>query len=398
MEQYYLKSFLIIPLIFLFAGCGDAVRPNENLVTDSIFVEVERGAVLYATVKDVNGVVAKDYNNSNIYLFDTLPTYPLVASGGVIKIANDTNKTVLLDINMSSYTNNITPITTILTESNRTKRAFLEEKLMGDFTLTKEELYSIPSKKENTNLAVLTNHLYKKAKENNTTLENIYNYTNNTTLKSEFDSFKAAIQNNSTLMVNGAIDSLKLENYLYEQNSSLFTKLQDVAKIAKKEFLTTNNIEDIWKISFPIKNQNFSNIKIGVKIIKYETDGTPDIGEFVYSGVDITNGTISNPTRLDVYGKGDSDSGATWYDKLSDTILQNGFELQNGVLTLNIGNAMKQQRFVSENTFKVATTYDITITSSENIFLYGFPMSLNLIYNQYKFEAKEGMSGEIVIK
>jgi len=399
MTKYIGKTFLIAPLILLFSGCGNESRPNDTLLTNSIFVEVERGAVLNATVKDANGVVAKDYNNSNIYKFDTLPKYPLVVTGGIIKIDGDTSKTVLLDIKMSSYTNNITPITTILTESDIAKRASLEEKLMSDFGITKVELYGIPSKVKNSNLAILTNLLYIKAKANNTSLENIFNYnTDNTLLKNDFNSFKLQVKNNSSLMNNGIINSFKLENYFYEQDSSLFTKIQDVAQLPRKEFLSSDNIEDIWKVGFNIKNQNFSDIKIGVKIIKHENDGTDDIGEFVYSGMDIVNGSVSNPKRLEVYGKGDADNGSAWYDKSTDTILQNVFKVEDGKLLLNLGYAMKQQKFVSENTFKATSTYDIYITSSSNIFLYSFPMTLNLIYNQYKFEAKEGMSGEIVIK
>ncbi|KIM03623.1 MAG: hypothetical protein KN64_11545 [Sulfurovum sp. AS07-7] len=399
MTKYIGKTFLIAPIVLLFSSCGNESRPNDTLLTNDVFVEVERGAVLNATVKDANGLLAKDYNNSNIYKFDTLPKYPLVVTGGIIKIDGDRNKSVLLDVKMSSYTNNITPITTILAESDMTKRASLEARLISDFGITKEELYSIPSKVKNSNLAILTNLLYVKAKQNHTSLENIFNYNiSDSSLKNDFENLKSRVETNSSLMNDGRIDSLKLENYFYEQNSSLFTKMQDLAQLPKKEFLSSDNIEDIWKVGFDIKNQNFSDIKIGVKIIKHENDGSDDIGEFVYSGMDIVNGHISNPKRLEVYGKGDTENGSAWYDKSTDTILQNVFKVEDGKLLLNLGYAMKQQKFVSENTFKATSTYDIYITSSSNIFLYSFPITLNLIYNQYKFEAKEGMSGEIIIK
>lgn len=400
-KQIQKISIFLFILINIF-GCGGESRPTERLINDCILVEVERGAVFHATVKDANGIVARDYNNSNVYIFDTLPTYPLSVSNGIIYLDNNLSKRVLLDINMSSYTNTITPITTILAESNTTKKAFLEGELFSNFGLSKEQLYSIPSRVQNTNMAILTNFLYKKAKETNSTLSELYNFDNHDELKVQFDSFKQTIESNPNLMVNGLIDSLKLENYLYDLNNSLFTKAPDESVLETKNYLTTDNILDIWMLKIPLKNENFSNLYIGIKIIKHENDGSNDIGEFVYSGVNISNGVLSNPIRIDVYGVGDSGSGGTWYDsKYNDGgILEKSFSLSNdGLLSINLGYGMTQQTMVSEISFKQPTTYEIYISASQNIFQKSSSTILNtLTTKKYSFTGFEGMSGEIIVK
>ena len=77
---------------------------------------IERGPVLQSIVKDAQNKFAVNTANTNEYIFSSSPTYPITASEGWIDIDQDNNKTtndVFLDVNLSSYSNIITPITTI---------------------------------------------------------------------------------------------------------------------------------------------------------------------------------------------------------------------------------------------------------------------------------------------
>jgi hypothetical protein len=120
----------------------------------------------------------------------------------------------------------------------------------------------------------------------------------------------------------------------------------------------------------------------------------------VYSGLSIVDGVLSNPTRIDVYGVGRSGTGGTFFDSQYNTgaILENAITLNGNDLSLNIGYIMKQQTLVDASSFKVVTTYDITLISSQAIFQYSIDKSLNLIKGRYNFTNKKGISGVLQIK
>ena len=410
MKSTLFITFIFFCLTFIMSACGGGSgRPSDTVIpssTSTTTIEVERGPVKLANVKDANGNLARDKNGSNFYVFDSLPTYPITVTEGIIEINNDKNKTVILDINMSSYTNVITPITTLLSDSDKNKRADLEAYLMNTYNLTKEELYQSPSKSKNENIALLTNVIYKITKEKNSSINTIFSYKNlitdtDTTLNDEFKRLSSKLDTNDSLKTNGKLDSLKLENYLYDTNSSLFTKIDDLAILPTREVNTSDDVQDIWKISFKINPlTNYNDFNIGIKISKHENDGTPDIGEFVYSGLSIKSGKLSNPSRIDVYGVGDSGSGGTFFDSQYNTgaILENAITLNANTISLNLGYVMKQQSLVDASNFKIVTKYDIIVVSSLPIFKYSIDTSLSLIKNKYSFIGKKGMSGELNIK
>ncbi|MEA2050938.1 MAG: hypothetical protein U9O56_09445 [Campylobacterota bacterium] len=422
MKFKLLKTTTICIAILFHIGCGeDEKRPNlileqnddnNNDDNDTIYqasqvYEVERGAVYGAKVVDANGLFALQDIDTNIYRFSVVPTYPIVVSSGWIDIDSDQNKSrsdIELDIELSSYYSSITPVTTILAESNDTKREAIESKLTQYFDLNSSELIQIPSKSTNQNLAVLTNAIYKSSKENNTTIKELFNYKtlieeNNQTLKQSYDELFSI--SDTSIYTNGKIDSLKLEKYLFDTNNSLFTKLENLGTIENKIKLSSDDIEDIWEISFKIDSDyNYTDFDIGVEFIKYEDDGSNDKGEFVYTNLSITDGNISTPTELRVYGYGDSGSGGTWFDTSYNPqqVLEKSITLDDNILSLNLGYVMKNQSAVSETTFKVKTTYDITIVASKPIFKYSSTKSLELINKKYSFLNKYGMTSEIQIK
>ncbi|MEA2016803.1 MAG: hypothetical protein U9N59_00010 [Campylobacterota bacterium] len=366
--------------------------PNTNKT-----VYVERGAVYLAIVKDSDGNYAVNTPNTNIYNFEDVPTYPIYASSGWIDIDNDNNKTlndVVLDLNLSSYSNNITPVTTLLSESNTTRRAAIEVKLFELFGINNVDLYKLPSVANNDKLEELTNALYKLSKEYNKTINNLFNYDtliieSNSTLEDEV--FKLSLYNYSG----------SLETYLYEENSSLFTNIKNIGTLDYKEITSTSDIEDIWNISLEVNSGiDYDSFNIGVRFIKSEDDGSDDMGDFVYKDISIRDDNITAPSKLDIYGYGDNKSGGTNFSDSydPDNVREGSISLENGILKLNLGYVMKNQTAVSESRFKIATDYDIKIVSTKPIFKYSKTLTLKLIYNEYDFINAQGVTGEIKIK
>jgi len=163
---------------------------------------------------------------------------------------------------------------------------------------------------------------------------------------------------------------------------------------------TTDNLEDIWNISFKInKDIDYNNLDIGVKFLKYESDGTPDIGKFICHNLSIEKGIISKPDTILIEGIGDSGSTTDTYDKnWKPQLLDNTILLNDNIITINLADIMKSQVVVKESTFKAKTTYKIFITSNNE----------NLIQNGVEIEEFElkylnlnntkGIIGEMEIK
>ena len=127
----------------------------------------------------------------------------------------------------------------------------------------------------------------------------------------------------------------------------------------------SDDVEDIWNISFKIDNKNLDNFNIGVKILKESTGATGDI---VFSGLSIKNGVINSPKKIDIYGiKSNGDEGGTHFDSgyNPDNILSKSISLDGDILTIKFGTVIKQQDVVSVNSFKAISRYKIQIDSDK---------------------------------
>lgn len=152
----------LICSILLFQGCG-----SDSNSLGSTDVIVERGKVYNAKVVDAQGNVAKQKENQNVYTFPTPPVYPVSVSGGWIDVDNDGNLTtsdIALDINMSSYSNTVTPVTTFIAsgDADEAKREARMETLMEKTGITSiEELLAPPSMAGSKNNIALNNAIFK---------------------------------------------------------------------------------------------------------------------------------------------------------------------------------------------------------------------------------------------
>jgi len=163
----------------------------------------------------------------------------------------------------------------------------------------------------------------------------------------------------------------------------------------------SDDIEDIWNISFKIDTSvDYSDFNIGVKFVK-ESSGA--MGEIVFTGLNISNGVINNPSYIIIKGvKSDSTSGQTYfYDSYNpDDILSNSVALNNSILTLKLGTIMQKQTVTSEATFKAISNYNVKINSDKLLIDESKNISLGNLTDfdfSTNFENKNGLEGMIEI-
>lgn len=186
-----------------------------------------------------------------------------------------------------------------------------------------------------------------------------------------------------------------IENSVFAGNFESFLNNGNFLKVEKK---SSDNIENIWNISFKIDTSNLSDFKIGIKFIK-ESSGA--VGEVVFKGLNITDGKITDPSYIIIYGeKSNEDNGETYFysNYNPNGILSNSITLNGDLLTLKLGTIMKVQSIVDESTFKAVSKYHIVIASDKLPIKESKTVSLNSLttYN-YSFNSN-GLEGYIEIK
>lgn len=171
-------------------GGGGGGSSAPSTATD---VTVERGKVFEATVVDSSSPVqtAVQKANQNVYTFASTPTYPIKVTGGWIDVNDDGTmdaNDVVLDVELVSYSNVVTPITTYIASSDETIRNNKLAELVASInaasttgTVTAADLLKVPSSAP-LDTALLANAIYKEMKMEgssyNATKESVINYFN----------------------------------------------------------------------------------------------------------------------------------------------------------------------------------------------------------------------------
>jgi len=157
------KILLSLAGFLILSGCGSDSESQSNYD-----VIVERGPVYDANVTDSSGQVATQVEDgNNTYRFDEEIVYPVTASGGWVDVDRDGNLTendVMLDVNLSSYSNVVTPTTTLLADANESEREEILDTLEEITGADEEELLGDPSVAPRNSLIVL-NAVYEKLVE-----------------------------------------------------------------------------------------------------------------------------------------------------------------------------------------------------------------------------------------
>jgi regulator of RNase E activity RraB len=172
MTKSILSLAVVSALSIGLTGCGGG--SSSDSTTN---VEVERGKIYDATVTDSSTPVktATATTGSNIYKFDGTPTYPIRVTGGWIDVDGDgemSSNDIENDLELTSYSTVVTPVTTFLADGNESVRAEKLAALLEDLNVTEDELMKVPSKANNKAI-ILNNAVYKAIQENSDSLNNL---------------------------------------------------------------------------------------------------------------------------------------------------------------------------------------------------------------------------------
>lgn len=266
----------------LLIGCGG----GSSSSTSSTTVQVERGAVLNATVTDANGNIAKPISTySNSYRFDTAVTYPITVSSGIIDVNGNSlvdTQDIKLNTPLKSSSNKVSLISTLIYDSDTNKENENLEKLVKLAkeelvlnTLDKQTLLDLPSQSKES--MILTNALYKNIKENSSNSDEYIDSLFDENNTSRITDVKAFISSLKTTFESSTEESLKqkaieLENQVVNdlQTSSLIEKLTDteVEEIKAKMEKNNNQTEDKTNISY-LLNKTFYEYEEGYEDLSY---------------------------------------------------------------------------------------------------------------------------------
>lgn len=183
-KSFTLSLALLATLGLTFSACGT----DDSLSTESEVYEVivERGKVYEATVVDSSSPVqlAVQQDGENVYLFSNQPVFPVRVNGGWIDVNDNGIKDemdILLDIEMESYSNVVTMVSTYIADSDADTRAKKLEELRArvneagvglESELTAAELLRAPSEATQ-DAIVVANAIFKDMKENAGSLQNV---------------------------------------------------------------------------------------------------------------------------------------------------------------------------------------------------------------------------------
>ena len=388
-----------ILFIFMFLGCGPSGTTNnikknikDNNISDtSVPITVERGPIFKATVTDINGNKAINDNLgfSNIYRFATQPSYPITVTGGYIDINRDgklDENDTKLDINMSSYSNIVSPLTTIV--GNNTK---IIKELSKYYKISKEEItQEIPSQSSK-NAIILSNIVYEALKQGYTICSDEFNQTVEKIDNLYKQNFSEITDLNklAKLLEKEVIKGLEVKRLTQTETESIESNLSNHEVLANTSFIknyhTTDNIQDIWNIILKIPNNtNINKFDIGVHIVKNKPK---TIGDLLIEGITIKDNKVTNINSLNVFGKKVSGTtGSIGYDSRND-ITQNAVAiLQGDSLLIKLGYIMEKQDIVSSDSFKRVADYNTTLYISK-LDINAVPISddftLQLQYNKF---------------
>lgn len=161
---------------------------------------------------------------------------------------------------------------------------------------------------------------------------------------------------------NGSWKVLGLDEQVYSDGT--FQKISSISQ-GKGYWLNSDVgfvLNDVWTLILEKDlTQNIINFEIAISIKKNESDGTPDIASFIYKGLSLQDGVLSNPTSIFIGGWGDS---STYTKTHTETeLLSNAIYIKDEKIYLNLGYVMETQ--FSGVDFNQKAIYDISINYNE---------------------------------
>ena len=251
MKKIYMAG--LIGASVLFSGCGgssgsssvDEVIDNNpvtpTVISDTTTVQVVRGPVLGAIVKDNSGKVASSEGNG-YYKFTGSVIYPIVSSGGIIDVDRDGTVSpgdVRNDLNMTTTSGNVLTMVTTYEADSKTKSMI--DSVAQTLNIATADLH-LKTPLDSTAIEAMSNVLYKYAQDNNVTTESFTQIENE--IKTEFESYTDS--HDSQKVEQELISTIVSEDKVTE------LKAEDIESEVKKinddyaaEYATANNEYEI---------------------------------------------------------------------------------------------------------------------------------------------------------
>ena len=368
-------------LSLFFIACGPSGGGCNNTTLDTLdnnnsdnnityTVLAERGPVFLANVYDAKKQKAVNANLgfSNIYRFEKEPKYPITLEKGYIDLNRDNIINIndmLLDINMSSYSLVISPLTTIV-GNDLSRIKYLNNYL----SISREEIQNKIPSESSINAVVLSNGCYKAIKlgytfaseEFNETLEEVKTIYQENFLDIK-DSKKLAQLLEEKIVIKSSENQVNLLDIKNPTGLNTNTNTNTNTLLNNNfsyTYNTTDSIEEIWSIPIEIKaNQTVKNVAIGINFIK---EGSTSNGIMIIKGIDITNNRITDVESVVILGeKSTGSKGSVLYDATHHITKNSVVIIQGKYILINMGYVINHQDVVSKSSFKNVSRTNITI-------------------------------------
>ncbi|MCK4442173.1 MAG: hypothetical protein KAU90_09195 [Sulfurovaceae bacterium] len=396
MKQTHIYISSILSLCLL--GCGPSgscenINLDSNTKTqNSVDIKVERGAVFMSTVVDANGTKASKNNLglSNIYTFPNQPIYPISAKGGYIDIDGNgklTRDDTKLDIDMVSYSNIISPLTTIVKDNNNSI-----EYLTKNYNISRSDIFDKVPSQTSIDTILFSNIAYRAIKngykigsdeftQTVDSIKDIYNqkFVDIKDLKQlsilleqelllKDKNITTPISENEITSINNNVSNQTInQTSSTDKNSTTTTQQQpeeeEYTPFAK-EYKSSDSINTIWNFIIKIPtDKDINNFDIGTTLVR-NSNGTK--GFILIKGISLKAGQITNINSVKVFGiKASGSTGSVAYDSTNNITKNSVSIIQGDSLLINLGEIMQQQTIVSQKSFKRVSNYSVNIYISK---------------------------------
>jgi len=215
MKKIYIAG--LVGTSILLSGCGSSsgTSTNAGVTTPAVTntIQVVRGPILGAIVKDRLGKVARSVGEGN-YTFTGTISYPISATGGVI----DTDRNGLVsvgdvknDMNLTASTGNVITVVTTY-EADPTTKDMLQ-KVANSLNISASD-FNTKTPRDSKEIEAISNVLYKYAQDNNISKTSVGKIE--TDIGTTYDTYKQNTSHNSQTVEQELIKTLVAENKLTE--------------------------------------------------------------------------------------------------------------------------------------------------------------------------------------
>ena len=320
--------FFFILILIATTGCND-IKLNH---TD---IEVERGKIYEANVTDSSNppIVAVMTKGSNIYRFNSRVNYPIIVKNGWIDVDGDKNKTtadLINDLNLTSYSNIVTPITSYLGDTNSIKGKAKLDQLISEMNVTKDNLLKVPSQ-STPEVVLIANTIFLAIKRDGKKIVNI----EFTDINDTFDSLRDMLDTHKDKTIEQL--ALAIEQDIIKDNN--------IPTISEADLNNTNQSQDV-------NNSNSNNNQSGDVNSSNSNDNN--------QSQDVNNSNSNNNQSQDV---NNSNSNECNCSDCNLTVIQDDSSFQDNFPSADIEWSSSSDTVKAiEDTFNYARSKDSTIS------------------------------------